>query len=223
MPANRFMTCIIHSLVIGAMFGVSGCGFGGPRVKGSGVARTETREVGGFTRVESAGSANVTIQIGGTQSVVIETDDNILPLIETSVKGDRLVIGSHGSYSTRIGVKVTITVPALDEARISGSGNITVSGVAAKEFEAHISGSGDIRISGSSDSLKASIAGSGGIDATKLPVTAADASVTGSGNIKVVATQSLHARIAGSGDVRYGGNPPEIHKQVTGSGSVRSM
>jgi hypothetical protein len=218
-----FMSCVIHSLVIVAIVAVSGCGIVGPAVKGSGIVRTETRDVGRFTRVESARSADVTIQTGGKQWVAIEADDNILPLIDTAVKGERLVIGSHGSYSTRQGIKVTIIVPTLEEAVISGSGKIIASGVAAKELEAHIGGSGDIRISGSSDSLKASISGSGGIDATKLPVAAADASVTGSGSIKIVATQSLHARVIGSGDVRYGGNPPEIRKQVTGSGSVRPM
>lgn len=221
------MTSIIRSLVIAAficaIFGVSGCGIGGPRVQGSGVAKAETRAVEGFTRVESAGSANVTVQIGEKQSVVIETDDNILPLIDTIVKGDKLLIESHGSYSTRLGVKVTIVVPVLNEARISGSGNITASGVAAKDFDAHISGSGDIRISGSTESLEASISGSGGIDAIELAVAAADVRVTGSGNIKVAAPQSLHAKITGSGDVLYTGKPTRIEKHVTGSGSVRSM
>ena len=221
------MSSIIRWLNIAAficgMFSVSGCGIGGPRVQGSGIAKTETREVGGFTRVESAGSANVTVQIGEKQSVVIETDDNILPLIDTIVKGDKLLITSHDSYSTRLGVTVTIVVPVLNEARISGSGKITASGVAAKVFDAHISGSGDIRISGSTESLEASISGSGGIDAIELAVTAADVRVTGSGTIKVAATQSLHAKITGSGDVLYTGNPTRIEKHVTGSGSVQAM
>ena len=208
--------------VIYAMFGMSGCGLG-PGVRGSGVAKTETREVDAFTRVEGAGSADIAIETGARQSVVVETDDNILPLIDTTVKGDKLVITSHGTYSTRLGVKITIVVPVLDEARISGSGNITASGVSGKGFAAHISGSGNIRVSGSTDSLTASIAGSGSIDASKLPAGAADVQVTGSGNIKVVATQSLHAEITGSGDVRYGGNPARIQKRVTGSGNVRTM
>src|SRR4029453_5594007 len=116
---------------------------------------------------------------------------------------DRLLISSRTNYSTRIGVKVTIVVPALEEARISGSGNIAASGISGKEFAVHITGSGDMRVSGSTDSLNASITGSGGIDATKLPAAAADVTVTGSGNIKLRATQSLHAEITGSGDVYY--------------------
>lgn len=218
----RILRSLGGSALVAATLGLIGCDIiGGPSVRGSGVAKAETREVGAFTRVESAGSANVAIQIGDKQSVIIETDDNILPLIDTLVKGDRLVISSHGRYSTRIGVKVTIVVPALNEARISGSGNITASGVSAKEFDAHISGSGDIHISGSTDSLKASIAGSGGIDASKLPVTAADVSISGSGNIKLLAPQSLHASISGSGDVRCASRPKQIKTRVSGSGKVR--
>ena len=209
--------------LLGATLTVGGCNVSGPTVVGSGVAKSESREVGEFTRVESAGSANVAIQIGEKQSVVVETDDNILPLIDTKVTGDRLVIGSHESYSTRLGVKVTIVVPALHEARLSGSGSIGVTGLAAQAFEASVTGSGDIHLRGTSDSLNAAIAGSGSIDATELSAGAADAHITGSGNIRIVATKSLGAEISGSGDVRYGGNPARVEKKVTGSGNVKPM
>jgi hypothetical protein len=211
------------TVLLGATLTVGGCNVSGPKVVGSGVVKSEPREVGAFTRVESAGSANVAIQIGEKESVVVETDDNILPLIDTIVKGDRLVIGSRESYSTRLGVKVTIVVPALQETRLSGSGEIGVSGLAAQAFEAHVTGSGDIHLRGTSDSLNAAITGSGGIDATELSAGAADARITGSGKIEIVATKSLDAKITGSGDVRYGGNPARVETKVTGSGNVRPM
>src|SRR5678815_3299451 len=99
-----------------ALIGLAGCdAVFGPVVRGSGVIKAETREVGTFTRVESSGSANVTIQIGEKQSVIVETDDNILQLIETAVSGEALRVSSHGRYSTHKGVKVTIVVPRLYE------------------------------------------------------------------------------------------------------------
>jgi len=201
-------------------FTAGGCKLGGPTVVGSGVPKSEPREVGAFTRVESKGSANIAIQIGDKPAVVVEADDNILPLVDTIVTGDRLVIQSHGSYSTRLGVKVTIVLPTLHEARLSGSGKIAVSGLVAKAFEAQIAGSGDIHLRGATDSLKAAIRGSGGIDATELSAGAAQARISGSGKIKVVATKSLDAKITGSGEVRYGGSPASVETKVTGSGNV---
>ena len=81
----------------------------------------ETRDVSAFTKIESGGSADITVTIGEKQSLTIEADDNILPLIETKVNGDKLTIGSHDSYSPKTDIKITITVPALDSASVHGS------------------------------------------------------------------------------------------------------
>ena len=193
---------------------------------GSGVAKSETRDLPVFTRIESSGSADITVMVDGTagkQEFTIEGDDNILPVIDIEVKDDKLVISSRESYRTRTPIKITITLAALNEARIGGSGSIVANGVAAKDFGVHIAGSGDIKISGQAEKLTASIAGSGDIDTTKMPVDAADVTVTGSGEVKVNATKSIRAQITGSGDIRFAGNPPEVHSTVTGSGNVKRM
>jgi len=47
--------------------------------KGSGRVVTETREVGGFTKVELSGSGELTIEKTGTESLSISAEDNLLP------------------------------------------------------------------------------------------------------------------------------------------------
>ena len=60
--------------------------FGGANaVVGSGKVVSETREVSGFTSVSVSGSGQAQITVGDSDSLVIEAEDNILPLIETSV------------------------------------------------------------------------------------------------------------------------------------------
>ena len=192
-------------------------------IQGSGVAKTETRDVAEFTKVELTGSPDVTITIGDKQSLTIEADDNILPLLTTEVKNGKLVIGSqqNTSYSPKTDIKITITVAKLEGASVVGSGDIKASGVKADTFEASVTGSGDLDVSGEADSLKATVRGSGDLDATKLAAEQATVTVQGSGDAKVHATKSLDARIEGSGDVQYTGNPSDVHEQVQGSGSVR--
>src|SRR4051812_40191266 len=169
-PKERPMLLAISQVltyaVLAVMLCISGCVMVGDQVQGSGVAKSETRDVPTFTRIDSAGSADVTVTIGDKQSLTVEADDNILPLIDTNVKGDKLQIGSHDSFSTRTPIKITITMAKLEEARVAGSGSVNATGIDAKKFDAHISGSGNVNVTGKAESLSASIAGSGKLDAT---------------------------------------------------------
>ena len=86
------------------------------------------------------------VTIGPVTALTVTTDDNILPLIETTVDGDTLRNGSKQSYSTRLGVNVKITVPALNGVAVSGSGDIKATGLKADEMEARVTGSGDVTL-----------------------------------------------------------------------------
>src|SRR5436305_15136422 len=67
--------------------------------QGSGVSKTEQRDVKEFRRVELEGSARVRITIGQPQQVTVTGADNIVPLIATTVDGDPLRIApKEGSY-----------------------------------------------------------------------------------------------------------------------------
>ena len=70
-------------------------------VVGSGIPASETRELPPFNRVELAGSNQVTIRVGGEQSVVVHADDNILDRVTTRVSGGKLSIGNEaGGFTT---------------------------------------------------------------------------------------------------------------------------
>jgi hypothetical protein len=220
------MLLLISHLLCGtlawSLFSIGGCAYVSPNtIQGSGVAKTETRDVGAFSRIDSTGSADVIVTIGDKQSLTVEADDNILPLIDTEVKGDKLVISSHDSYSPRTDIKITITVPKLDEASVRGSGTIKASGVDAQDFKTQLTGSGDISLEGKATSLKATVTGSGSLDASKFTVGDADVRVSGSGDARINASKSLNASVSGSGDVQYSGNPSAVERHVSGSGSVR--
>jgi hypothetical protein len=190
-------------------------------IHGSGVSKTETRAVGTFSKIDLAGSPDVEVAVGSDASVKVTADDNILPLIETTVEGRTLRIGSKGSYSTSLGVKVNITVPALDGASVLGSGDIRVTGLKAGDMDASVTGSGDVTLSGVVDLLRAKILGSGDLKAGELAAKKVRVVVTGSGDAAVRAADELEASVLGSGNVRYYGNPPGVKKNITGSGDIR--
>ena len=104
-------------------------------VEGSGVPASETRELPPFDRVELAGSNQVTIRVGGEQSVVVHADDNLLDRVTTRVSGAKLSIGNKaGGYRTRNPIRVDVVVPAVDELTLSGSGTIDAEGVDVDEL-----------------------------------------------------------------------------------------
>jgi Putative auto-transporter adhesin, head GIN domain len=208
------------SLMIAAC--AAGCS-SSDQVIGSGVSRDETRAVEAFHAVRLDGAPSVEVTIGQQPSVIITTDDNILPMIDTAVRDRTLVIGSHDAYSTHLGVKITIVTPSLDAFEVNGSGNVNIKGLSGGTFRATIRGSGDLTADGSVDSISASIAGSGNLKLAGLKARSVDVSIAGSGNATVNAEESVDASIAGSGDVRYAGNPSKVHGRVAGSGRLRRL
>jgi hypothetical protein len=189
-------------------------------VQGSGVAATSTRALPNFSGIDLAGSNNVTVVAGAQQSVVVHADSNLLSHVTTQVKAGKLIIGDVGSFAAKSPMYVEISVPSLTALDLSGSGNITVTGIKASQLTVTLAGSGNISADGSVTRLNISIDGSGDAQCSGLIARNVDAVVNGSGDIFVTATQSLAAKVPGSGAVLYGGNPPQVTTSITGSGVV---
>lgn len=83
-----------------------------------------------------------------------------------------------------------------------------------------LAGSGNITLKGTTNNLSANLAGSGDIHSFNLETNHAVVSVAGSGDIEVVSNETLKARVSGSGDIQYKGNPIEKDSKVSGSGNI---
>ena len=194
-------------------------------VVGSGKVASEIRSVSGFSSVALQGSGNVDVTLGDTESVIIEADDNILPLIETNVLAGQLIISTKG-YTTInpiTPVRVNVTMKTLKGLTLSGSGNIHVAKMAGDSLMVNLPGSGNITVTGSVTNVDASLSGSGNIYCSGLQAKSATVTLNGSGEVEVFASQSLNAGVLGSGTIRYGGNPSQISKSISGSGSINPL
>lgn len=211
---------------------------------GSGKPASEPRSVAEFQAVASSGSMDLVVR-QGAQSVQVEADDNLLPLLETVVENGRhgatlLVRWKKGErIYTRSKVVVTVSTPKLAAVSNSGSGDIRVETFQTPALALSLSGSGDARfdnlsadeltisISGSSDvagkgrvgKVKIGISGSGDVKLAEMAADDVSVSIAGSGDASVNAARSLQVSIAGSGDVSYTGNP-SLKSSVAGSGSI---
>ena len=214
------------------------------KVVGSGRLATDTRPAAGAHGVELAAIGELTIvqAAGGSEELVVEAEDNLLPLIETSVGADGvLLIKFHGSdIRPTKDIKYRLTVHTMDKITLSGSGDIRAARLSADRTALRLPGSGGIRIehletadlsvalSGSGEVKLAGgkttrqtvdLSGSGTFSAARFQSDAANVSISGSGDAKVRARETLDVRIGGSGEVEYSGDP-KLNQQITGSGSV---
>ena len=216
-----FTTLVILAAIGVVLLARTSCGSSGSSgVQGSAVAATSTRALPNFSGVDLAGSNNVTVVAGARQSVVVHADSNLLSHVTTQVKAGTLITGDVGSYNAKSPMYVEVSVPSLTALDLSGSGNITVTGIRASRLTVTLPGSGDISASGSVTRLDISIDGSGDAKVSGLIARNVDAVVSGSGTIFVTATQSLDAKVPGSGAVLYSGNPAQVTTSITGSGAV---
>lgn len=208
----------------------------------SGKTAEERRVVAPFTRIELNGSGQVELSLGGEEAVVVSADEAALSFVETEVRDGVLVLGVKHGAPPRLGsVRYAVSAKSVDELKISGSGDVKVTGTmtgesvrflsdgsgdlsAAVELakaEVRIRGSGDVELSGRAGALDIGIFGSGNVDAEELSGDAVDANVAGSGSVELGAFGTVNAKIAGSGDVVYKGSA-KVSSQIFGSGKVRS-
>jgi hypothetical protein len=224
--------------------GLAACGYDfGPvaGLRGSGNVKSESRDVRGFDRVELAGIGTLNITQGTADALTIKAEDNLLPRIESVVRGDTLTLAPAPGTSLQPTKPIVydLTVDQLRGIHVAGSGDVRASGLTTDQLLLSMSGSGSMDTSRiSADSLTVQLSGSGGVTvsghASRQMVTisgsgtyvAGDLSsqqavvgVSGSGNSTVNVSDTLTAIISGSGNVIYRGTP-RVQQHITGSGSV---
>ena len=188
---------------------------------GSGVvAASQTRALPRFSSLDLAGSNDVTVLVGGPQSVVVHADSNLISNVTTSVVGGTLVIGDTGSFTARSLMNVDVSVPSLTALTLSGDGQLSVTGISVPQLTVTIPGSGLLSASGTATRLDVTLDGDGQAQLSQLAARDVHAVLAGSGLIQVNATTSLDAAVPGSGLIMYSGNPPHVTTSVTGSGTV---
>ncbi len=217
----------------------------GKKIKGNGNVTTIERSVGDYDQIGVSGFFDVNLVSGNEGEITLKGESNLLEHIKTEVKNGELKIKVEKGYNLRPsnwkdGIVITVPVESIDGVALSGSGDIvgktkiksddfrtSMSGsgditleVEANSVSTSMSGSGDIRLSGSTTNFDATISGSGDIAAFDLEADNVEATVSGSANIEVTANKMLKARVSGSGDIDYKGNPDKVDTKTSGSGDI---
>lgn len=218
---------------------------GGEKIKGNGKVVSVERSTGDYDHIVVSGFFDIELVPGTEGNLTLNGEENTLRHIITKVEGKNLIIKVKKGYqinpsSQKKGISITVPIAAISSLTCSGSGDITarktirtdrfettMSGsgdvsldIEARSVIANMSGSGDLALKGRATDLSIKISGSGDVEAYGLTAENVEAVVSGSAHIEVTATQKIDARISGSGDIDYRGNPAKVITKVSGSGDI---
>jgi len=188
---------------------------------GNGKIIREQRPVEAATEVSLEGAFSAAITIGSSPSLILEGDENILPVIRIERSGERLRVYADHSYRTEKAIAVALVLPALVRISADGSNSVTARGITAQQFAVRMSGSNNVSLAGRTDALSATLAGSGQLAAGDLDADRTTVTISGAGSGTVTARSRLTAEINGSGAIEVRGQPADRTVHVNGSGSVR--
>jgi hypothetical protein len=214
-------------------------------VIGSGIIATETRQPGSFHGINLSIPGEMQVQLGEKESITIEAEDNILPLIQTIVSGGILRVDTPSGQNIQptkpIKYLVTvinvdqltteslgsITTPALVSdtftATINSTGFIDVAGLQAKSLDVKIESTGNINIGpGEIDKQTIVISSTGNFAAPDLKSNSAKVTIDSSGDVLIWVTDILNATINSSGSIKYYGNP-KVTSEKNSSGTLVSL
>ncbi len=217
--------------------------FGIRTIRGSGNVVTEEREVSGFDSVALSAFGEVIISQGDDESLTVETDDNLMPYIQTEVRNGTLELGlarntvpvPSRSLVFRVSVKELTALDSsgagrfeLDEldtdrlkVNLSGAGDIKINSLNATDLAITVSGAGNVEVAGAVETQEITLSGLGNYAAPELESQAATVRISGAGGTSIWVQDSLDVVISGAGNVDYFGSP-EVSKDISGVGGVTS-
>ena len=174
---------------------------------GSGNVIRQTFDVSGFDHIQLDTVGTVQIVQGDSESLSIETDDNILPYLNVQVAGNTLVLIGKNNTNLEPSISITyyLSVKDIHAITTNSSGDIAAAAIATDKFDIFVNGSGDITLD-RADVQGLSIAsdGSGHVTIAELAVETVSAQILGSGNVQLSGkADSLDLQSRGSGDALF--------------------
>ncbi len=233
-----FFGLLISGVILYA-FKSNNDGWWGWGKRGSGVERSETRNISEFTRIDVGGAFDVDVTCGKEAGLEITADDNLLEDIATTVRGNTLYIETKQNISPKVKLRLRITTKTLEDVQSSGASDLVLHDVQSPELRIETSGAGSVKadvrtkklfvetsgagnvlLSGTADIFDVETSGAAEIKSRDLATKTAKIDVSGAGDVEVRVSEELRVSVSGAGDVRYYGNPGRVSKEVSGAGSV---
>ena len=214
-------------------------------ISGSGNVISEERKVEGFNSISVSAGINLFIEQGDSETLKIEAEDNVVPLLITEVRNGRLEI--HYKEFIRLGFKLTrpvnvyVTVKQLDELKASSGSSVKTEEIKTNSFKINLSSGAfgqfivqaaeinvnassgtSILISGKTDKQIISLSSGGSYDAEDLASKSAEVDVSSGSSVKINVSDNLNVNISSGGIVQYKGTP-KVSSNISSGGILKNI
>jgi len=190
-------------------------------VIGSGVVASESRAVTSFSAVTVIGPFRVSLRPAATTSLELTAEDNVLPLIRTEVRGDRLhVFLVEGSLTMTHEMAVRIASPELRAIDGAAAAHIEALGFTVDALDTRLGDASSLVVAGRADRHDLHLAGASRCRAEELRSRFVNAELSGASNAIVSVSDTLYVRASGASTLEYIGDPA-LTLDVSGLSVVR--
>src|SRR5262249_25053713 len=194
MLTTRFTHTLMTCLPVLGIVGCQGCDGVFGRVKGSGVVKTEQREIGAYSRIRVSGCVKLEWQPAKEATVEATAEDNLLPLLATEVVGDTLKIHFTVHVNPTQDVVANAAGPHLHGLTGSGATQIRLTGISSEDFELQLSGASECIAAGQVKELTVHCSGASTCKCEELDAEAAAVSTSGAAtaDVRAKGLKSVH-------------------------------
>jgi hypothetical protein len=191
-------------------------------LRGSGIVKTESREVSNFSSISSKTVGRVIVQQTGKESLKITSEDNILPFLKGYVADNVLYLTTKkdAHFSPTKPIQFVLEVKSLESLNIKGVGSLEVKDIQGKRLSISLDGVGSMTITGSVDVLELTLSGVGSFHGEEFKTKQATVRNSGVGTAVVNVSEQLDATASGVGSIEYIGSP-QVRSSVRGVGTVK--
>jgi len=203
----------------------------------------EVRKVPKFSKVTLKGVGELIFSDIDQEIIKIEAEKKIIPLIETTVINDELVIQTKGNVRLTKPIKYYLAVEEIDSISVNGSArisnfnilkfdNLSIDAKGASRVDLNqlfgenlylnIQGSAVVKLKGSINLQVVDVSGAGQYSGVGLISNEAKMTVKGASRSFIYAKEKLSVNGSGASSVKYIGNPV-IEKTLIGVGSLEPL
>jgi len=187
--------------------------------------KTETRTVSGFTGIDASSAFNITVNRGSAESLTIEADDAVMPLVRSEVRNGvlHLFLDNPSRVKNIKTLRATVVMKNLDKVSLSDACKLTANDLFTSDrFTGGCSGASTLTINVNTGEL--SIGASG---ASKIQM---KANVSGNAKLDVSGTSKIQGDLkadrviftsSGVSSVELTGSASDIKINVSGTSKIK--
>lgn len=191
-----------------------------------------------FDRLEMGSAFQITIDKGPEFNVVARGDRRNLDDLMVYKDGSTLIVRYDDNHNRKHQTYLTITLPELKSAHLSGASNSVIRGFEEEELDIHLSGASfsqvdvdahtihlelsgasNIRVTGVGEELEAELSGASILNSLDFDALEVKVNASGASKASVYAGNILNVNASGASTIIYDGEP-DVDSVVSGGSTV---